>query len=210
MPAGVFMHAGKGRVPLGVFTQIRRGFDLICTLAGVVVLVFLGPWMLVTGASHPIPEVHELTSLDGTVVTCRETVSASVLVLAGHEVPFESQAGTCPDVLGLPNQNPIISIFVLPTSPKKGTAPVPSYGLTVDGKIVRYPQSDLDAARIDRTFRLVVGPVGTLLLLWLVVVVARSRRRLTRLLVGDEQPATEGSSTALLSDLLTKSSRPDR
>jgi hypothetical protein len=166
--------------------------------------------MLITGASHAVPDFHELTSLDGTVVTCRETVSASVLVLAGHEVPFESQAGTCPDVLGLPNENPRVAIFVLPTSPKGGTAPVPSYGLTVDGKIVRYPQSDLDAARIDRAFRLGVGPVGTLLLIWLVAVVARSRRRLALLLIGDEQPATEGGSTAMLPDLLTKFSRPDR
>jgi hypothetical protein len=166
--------------------------------------------MLVTGASHRIPDVADLTSLDGTVVTCRETVSASVLVLAGHDAPFESQAGTCPDVLGLLNQNPIISIFVVPARLKRGTAPVRSYGLTVDGKIVRYPQSDLDAARIDRTFRLAVGPVGTLLLIWLVVVLARSPGRLRLLLIGDEQLSPQGSSTPMPPDLFTKSSRPDR
>jgi hypothetical protein len=63
--------------------------------------------------------------------------------------------------------------------------------LTVEGKIVRYPQSDLDAARIDRTFRLAVGPLGTLLLIWLVVIVARSPGRLRLLLTGDEQPAAQ-------------------
>ena len=176
---------------MGAITQIRRGFDLICTIAGLVVLVVLGPWMLVTGASHPIPEVHELTSLDSTVVTCRETVSASVLVLAGRKAPFELQAGTCADVFGPRGKNPRISIFVVPASLKRGTSPVPSYGLTVEGKIVRYPQSDLDAARIDRTLMLAVGPVGTLLLTWLVVIVARSPRRLRLLLTGDEQLTTQ-------------------
>ncbi|HEV7447989.1 MAG TPA: hypothetical protein VGO18_35815 [Steroidobacteraceae bacterium] len=176
---------------MGVITQIRRGFDLICTIAGLVVLVLLGPWMLVTGASHPIPDLHELTSLDGTVVTCRETVSASVLLLAGRKAPFELQAGTCADVLGLRSENPTVSIFVVPASLKRGTSPLPSYGLTVEGKIVRYPQSDLDAARIDRTFRLAVGPLGTLLLIWLVVIVARSPGRLRLLLTGDEQPAAQ-------------------
>jgi hypothetical protein len=175
---------------LGVVTHIRRGFDVICTLAGLVVLVLLGPWMLVTGASHTIPDVRELTSLDGTLVTCRETVSATLLFLAGRERPFEAQAGTCPDLFALQNRNPRISIFVVPARLKGGTAPVPSYGLAVEGKVIRYPQSDLDAARIDRTFRLSVGPFGTLALVWLIVIMARSRRRLRLLVSGDEQPGT--------------------
>jgi hypothetical protein len=180
---------------LGALTQIRRGFDLICTIAGLAVLVLLGPWMLVTGAAHTIPDVHALTSLDGTVATCRETVSASVLVLTNYDMPFESQAGTCPDVRGLPSRKPRVSIFVSPASLKRGITPVPSYGLVVDGEIVRNPQSDLDAARIDRMFKLGVGPLGTLLLVCLIVLVARSRRRLRLLLIGDEQqPVTEGRS----------------
>ena len=67
--------------------------------------------------------------------------------------------------------------------------------MAVDGEIVRNPQSDLDAARIDRMFKLGVGPLGTLLLVCLIVLVARSRRRLRLLLIGDEQqPVTEGRS----------------
>jgi hypothetical protein len=176
---------------LGVITQFRRGFDLICTLAGLVALVLLGPWMLVTGLSRTIPDVHELTSLDGTVVTCRETISVSLIVLAGREAPFESQAGTCSDVLAPQSQNPRISIFVVPASLKGGTARVPSYGLAVEGKVLRYPQSDLEANRIDRAFRLAVGPIGTLALIWLIVVMARSRGRLRLLIIGDEQPGTD-------------------
>jgi hypothetical protein len=178
-------------VPLGVITQFRRGSDLICTLAGLVALVLLGPWMLVTGLSRTTPDVHELTSLDGTVVTCRETISVSVIVLAGREAPFESQAGTCSDLLAPQSQHPGISIFVVPTSLKGGTARVPSYGLAVEGKVLRYPQSDLEANRVDRTFRLALGPIGTLALIWLIVVVARSRGRLRLLIIGDEQPGTD-------------------
>jgi hypothetical protein len=144
--------------------------------------------MLVTGLSRTIPDVHELTSLDGTVVTCRETISVSLIVLAGREAPFESQAGTCSDVLAPQSQNSRISIFVVPSSLKGVTAPVPSYGLAVDGKVVRYPQSDLAADHVHRTFRLAVGPIGTLALIWLIVVMARSRLRLGLLIIGDEQP----------------------
>jgi hypothetical protein len=174
---------------LGVVTHIRRGFDLVCTLAGLVVLVLLGPWMLVTGVLQPVPDLHELTSLDGTVVTCRERMTASLLVLAGRDMPFETQTGTCPDLLGL--RNPRISIFVLPASLKGGTSPVSSYGLAVEGKVMRYPQSDLEAARVDRVFRLTVGPIGTLALVWLIVIMARSRRRLRLLLIEDEESGTE-------------------
>jgi hypothetical protein len=177
---------------LGVITQIRRGFDLICTLAGLVALVLLGPWMLMTGALHTIPDIHELTSIDGTVVTCRETITGTVINLAGRKSPFESQAGTCADVLAPQSHDPRVSIFVVPSSLKGGAAPVPSYGLAVEGKVVRYPQADLDADHIDRTFRLVVGPIGTLALIWLVVVMARSGGRLRLLLIGDEHPSTGG------------------
>ena len=177
---------------MGVITQIRRGFDLICTLAGLVVLVLLGPWMLATGVLRTIPDVHELTSIDGTVVTCREAITGSVIVLAGREVPFESQAGTCADVLAPQSRNSRISIFAAPSSLKGGAGPVRSYGLAVEGKVVRYPQADLDADHVDRTFRLAVGPIGTLALIWLIVVMARSRGRLRRLLMGDEHPPTEG------------------
>ena len=176
---------------MGIITQVRRGFDLICTLAGLVVLAVLGPWMLVKGVSHTVPDLQELTSLDGTIITCRETVSASLLVLAGRERPFESLAGTCPDVRGLKSQDPGITVYVLPTSLKGGTAPIPSYGLAVEGRVVRYPQSDLDAGRVDRAFRLSVGPIGTLALLWLIVIVARSQTRLRLLIIGDEQRGAE-------------------
>jgi hypothetical protein len=179
-------------VALRVITQIRRGFDLICTLAGLAALVLLGPWMLMTAALHTIPDVHELTSLAGTVVTCRETITVSVIVLAGRESPFESQAGTCADILAPQSRNPRISIFVAPSSLKGGAAPVPSYGLAVEGKVVRYPQADLDAYHVDRSFRLAVGPIGTLALIWLIVVMARSPGRLRLLLIGDERPSTEG------------------
>lgn len=176
---------------MGVITQIRRGFDLMCTLAGLAALVLLGPWMLVTAVSRTTPDVHELTSIDGTVGTCRETITVSVIVLAGREAPFESQAGTCADVLATQGHHPRVSIFVVPSSLGRGTAPVPSYGLAVEGKVVRYPQADLQAIHVDRAFRLAVGPIGTLALIWLIVVIARSRGRLRLLLIGDEQSSPE-------------------
>ena len=171
-------------------TLLRRAFDFVCALAGLAVLFLLGPWMLLSGAAWRVPDAQEMVRLDGTVLECRETFSAAVLVLEGHEAPYESQAGSCPQAAGQDGRTWHTSIFVVPTGSnmREARAPIASYGLTMDGRVLRELRVDLDAARIDRTIRLCVGALGTAALIWLLVAGFRTRGGFVRVLMGWERP----------------------
>jgi hypothetical protein len=170
-------------------TLLRRGFDFVCALAGLAVLFLLGPWMLLSGAAWRIPDAQGMVRLDGTVVECRETFSAAVLVLEGHQAPYESQAGSCPDAVGQGGRTWHTSIFVVPagSNMREARTPIASYGLTMDGRVLRELRADLDVARIDKTIRLCVGTLGTAALVWLLVVGLRTRRGFFRVLMGGER-----------------------
>jgi hypothetical protein len=172
-----------------LMTLLRRGFDFVCALAGLAVLLLLGPWMLLSGAAWRIPDPQEMVRLDGRVLECRETFSAAVLVLEGHQTPFESQAGSCSDGLAQGGRAWHTSIFVVPAglNGREAQAPIASYGLTMDGKVLRELQADLKAARIDRTIRLCLGALGTVALIWLLVAGVRNRGGFVRLLLGEER-----------------------
>jgi hypothetical protein len=171
-------------------TLLRRGFDFACALAGLAVLFLLGPWMLLSSAAWRIPDAQEMVRLDGRVLECRETFSAAVLVLEGHQTPFESQAGSCADGLAQEGGRAWhTSIFVAPAglNGREAQAPIASYGLTMDGRVLRELRADLEAAQIDRTVRLCVGALGTLALIWLLVVGVRNRGGFVHLLMGEER-----------------------
>ena len=172
-------------------TLLRRAFDFVCALAGLAVLFLLGPWMLLSGAAWRIPDAREMVRLDGTVLECRETFSAAVLILEGHEAPYESQAGSCPEAAGQDGRTWHTSIFVVPagSNRREARAPIASYGLTMDGRVLRELRADLDAARIDRTIRLCVGALGTVALTWLFVAGFRTRGGFVRVLMGGERPS---------------------
>jgi hypothetical protein len=190
--AGAGKEDGDGTF-LAVITQLRRGFDLVCTLAGLLVLLVLGPWLLLISMTTGVPEGRELIRLDGVVVSCRETMAGAVMVLAGRETRFQSGGGSCADVLGVPDRASRISIFVPPVGSKARPAParIASFGLSVDGKIVREPRSDLEGARIDRAFRFVVGLLGTAGCVWLLVATIRTRGGVGRLLLSQEPSADD-------------------
>lgn len=170
-------------------TALRRGFDFVCALAGLVVLFLLGPWMLLSGVAWRIPDAQKMVRLDGRVLECRETFNAAVLVLEGHQTPFESQAGSCPERLAQGGRAWHTSIFVVPTGSKgrEAQAPIASYGLTKDGTVLRELRADLKAARIDRTIRLCLGSLGTLALTWLLLAGVRNRGGVVHLLMGEER-----------------------
>jgi hypothetical protein len=172
-----------------LITLLRRGFDFVCALAGLAMLFLLGPWMLLSAAAWRIPDAHEVVRLDGRVLECRETFSAAVLVLEGRQTPFESQAGSCPDELVQGGHAWHTSIFVVPAglNRREARVPIASYGLAMDGRILRELQADLEAARIDRTVRLCLGALGTLALIWWLVVGVRNRGGFIRLLLGEER-----------------------
>ena len=188
-----------------LMTLLRRGFDFVCSLAGLAVLFLLGPWMLLSGAAWRIPDAQEMVRLDGTVLECTETFSAAVLVLEGHEAPYESQAGSCPDASTQGARAWHTSIFVATagSSGREEKAPIASYGLTMDGRVLRELRADLSAARVDRTIRMCVGALGTAALIWLLIAGFRTRNGFVRVLMGGERPAENRG-------IFTNSSQRDR
>jgi hypothetical protein len=81
-------------------------------------------------------------------------------------------------------------IFVAPAglNGREAKAPIASYGLMMDGRVLRELRADLDAARVDRTIRLWVGALGTAALIWLLVAGFRTRGGFVRVLMGGERP----------------------
>lgn len=165
----------------------RRGFDLVCWLAGLAVLYILGPPMLFSGAVTTIPDAQTLTRVDGRLLTCRETFSASLLVLDSRSTPLNSQAGSCAE---LQNDAPRVAVFVTPAdmSISNSSTPVSSYGLSVDETVVREPGSDIKAARIDRAFKLCLGSLGTVSLVLLLYALISAREYFYEVLTAGKIP----------------------
>jgi hypothetical protein len=161
---------------------IQRGFDLVCWLAGITVLCILGPTMLFSGTVVTIPNAQALTRLDGRLLGCSETFSASLLVLDGRSTPLQSQAGSCAELQEDPA--PHVAVFVLPAdmSISNSSTAISSYGLSVDVNVVREPRSDIKAARIDRAFRLCLGSLGTISLVLLLFALISAREYLYEVL----------------------------
>jgi len=153
---------------------LRRGFDLVCMIAGVAALCLLGPPLLWSAGTLEIPEVRQLTRLDGRLRACEETFSASVLLLDDRDTRLESQAGSCTQPL---DRDASVTVFVLPADAKaaKSGRYISSYGLSVNGNVVREPAADIEATRIDRAFRLCLGLLGTAALLAPLLSIGRAR-----------------------------------
>jgi hypothetical protein len=64
-----------------MFAGLRRTFDFVCALAGLALLILLGPWMLLTEVGAHIPAAQELSWLNGT-----PTARLDRVVLAAMEL----------------------------------------------------------------------------------------------------------------------------
>ena len=167
---------------------IQRGFDLVCWLAGITVLCIIGPTMLFSGTVATIPNAQALTRLDGRLLACSETFSASLLMLDGRSSPLQSQAGSCAELQEAPA--PRVAVFVLPAdmSISNTSTTISSYGLSVDDNVVREPLSDIKAARIDRAFRLCLGSLGTVALVLLLIALISGRKYFYEVLTAGKLP----------------------
>jgi hypothetical protein len=168
-----------------VAERLHRLFDLVSALAGVAVLVILGPGMLVNAATAEVPEEAELIRVNGVLVTCRQAVFGATLRLQGYPREFHSQLDSCDSALAEPGRAEHVSLFVVPSdleAPQR-RAPIPSFGFVAEGVVVHEPGADLVAARLDRVVLLGTGFLGTATLVWLGWV-ARRRGALASLLSG--------------------------
>ncbi len=175
-----------------LFLWLRRGFDLVCAIAGLAVLVFLGPWMLLTTATSHVPEVHELMHVNGIATGCRRVFGGVKLLLEGYENEFQAQLDSCIEAqVGLAHAAHV-ALNVMPEDLRVEHlhAPIRTFGFEVEGRVVHTIGADLRTARLDRAIVTATGISGSVVLLWLGWTVGTNRGALTRLLIGEPPGGT--------------------
>src|ERR1700756_4726660 len=134
------------------FLWLRRAFDLVCAVAGLSLVAFLGPWMLMTAAITPVPQAQELTRLQGTIAACRPVFGGVRLLLQERENEFQLQLESCADVPADSAHPTHVVLNVMPadlraTRPHEAT---PGFGVEIEGRVIHTIDSDLRTARLDR------------------------------------------------------------
>jgi hypothetical protein len=164
-------------------SQVTRAFDALCTLAGVAVLVVLGPLALFTAVKNPPPR-GDLLRLDGQVASCRERLMGTELQLRSSGLQVYSLVDYCSELRALPGRPLNVSVLV---SSRQLARHVPGealagIGLVVNGTIVRSADIDKRVLRLDYAILLAISVPTTGGLLWLTWATARQRGGLRRLL----------------------------
>ncbi len=169
--------------------QVARGFDVLCTLAGLAVLIVLGPLALLTAVKNPPPR-GDLLRLEGQVASCRERLMGTELQLRDSGLRIYSLVDYCSELRTLPGRLPLnVSVLV---SSRQLARPVPGealagIGLVVNGTTVRSADTDRRVLRLDYVILLLISVPTTAGLLWLTWLTARPRGGLRRLLT--DEPA---------------------
>ena len=170
-----------------MFIWLRRAFDLVCALAGLALLVLLGPCMLLTGASAHVPMAYELIRVDGTTTACRPVFGGVRLHLSGYETEFQSQLDSCIEAhvdLAQPARV-ALSVTAADLRAARPHVVISSFGLEVEDRVVHTVGADLQSARLDHAVVTATGLTCTLILLWLVSVTVAARRGPRLLLFGE-------------------------
>jgi hypothetical protein len=167
-----------------VAERLSRYFDLFCALAGLAALIILGPGMLISAAKTRVPEADELVRMDGIAVACRPTIGGAELRLEGYEREFHSLLDSCGRVLTLPGRVAHVVLHVIPSDlhAQQRQAPIPSFGLIVDGQVVNMPDADLRVARVDRMLLSTSGLTASAALIWIGWLLGRRRGTVAALL----------------------------
>ncbi len=170
-----------------IIPALRRAFDVLCSIAGLALLIFLGPYLLWVAAVTQVPQASSLQRIEGVVEGCRPEVGGVDLKLQGQERWFRLQLDSCAELEGAPGRPKAVALNIFlagrPLSNRAGVIHV--FGFAVGGKISHAVASDLQVARLDRSILLVTGTIATVALVWLIWIVSMHRRGCIALLVGE-------------------------
>lgn len=170
-----------------VLRRCGRFFDVVTALAGLAVLVVLGPVMLYEAVISRVPLKSELTPIEGVVLACSPGIRGALVRLAAFERELRSQLDSCSKLLPEASGRSVrVSTYVSRSelNAPRGHGAVPSFGFTADGEIVHELDADLTAARLDRVVLTITGIFATAALGWLGWVVASDPPGATRLFTG--------------------------
>lgn len=170
-----------------VLRRCGRFFDLATALAGLVVLVILGPIMLYQAVTSRVPLKGELSPIEGAALACNPDIRGALVRIAGYERELRTQLDSCSKLLPqVPGHTVRISVYVplseMNAARRRGA--IPSFGLTAEGETVHGLDADLTAARLDRVVLIITGIIATTALGWLGWVVASDPLKATRLFTG--------------------------
>jgi hypothetical protein len=179
-------------MPARLFAWLRRGFDFVCTTAGLALLVVLGPWMLLTAVNCRVPEVHELLRVSGITTGCRPVFGGVKLLLEDYENEFLAQLDSCTQAQVELSHHAHVTMNVMPDELRQH-APIHSFGFEVGDRVVHTIDSDRRTARVDRAIVTATGVGGSVVLLWLGWAVGTNRGALGRLLIGASADAAPRS-----------------
>jgi hypothetical protein len=179
--------------PSHLAARFVRGFDSLCVILGLALLIALAPTLLILSAHASGPAASQLVRIEGRLTSCRTDSDGSIFTLSGQTDSYRSVAGppeTCGDALADTDQGLWVAVYVEPpdqrTSPS--TAAIPTYGMTVAGRILRSANQDMRIGRIDAAvfLLLALGAAGTLFAV--VRTTRRAQKPFRYLLAGADAP----------------------
>jgi hypothetical protein len=158
--------------------RLVRGFDAVCAVLGLALLVALTPGLLVLSAHASGPRAGELVRIEGTLTSCHSDRDGSVFTLSGQPGSYRSVVGppeTCADSLLSSAKDLRVAVYVNSADRQlpPGAVAIPTYGMAVAGTVLRSANQDMRIGRIDAAvfLLLAIGSAATLFML------VRSMRR---------------------------------
>jgi hypothetical protein len=170
-----------------VLSRLGRFFDVTTALAGLAVLISLGPVMLYQSVTTRVPLRSELTTIEGVALACSPDFRGALIRIAGYPRELRSQLDSCDKLLPTgPGHTVRVSLHVLLSELHiaRGRGAMPSFGLTANGESVHELDADLTAARLDLVVLTITGLIATMALGWLGWVVVGDPVGATRLFTG--------------------------
>lgn len=175
--------------------RLARGFDVLCLLVGLALLVVLAPTLLIFSARASGPSASGLIRVEGVLQSCRTDSEGAVFTLSGQRGSFRSNLGppeTCSDALAGAGNDLHVVVHVEAKDEQAATdsSVIPTYGMIVSGTVLRSASQDVRVARIDAAVFLVLALAAALTLFVLV----RWMRRVPDPVQGLLQPAGQSNS----------------
>ncbi|MGA3159502.1 MAG: hypothetical protein ABSE43_18245 [Steroidobacteraceae bacterium] len=152
--------------------RLARGFDVVCLLLGLALLIVLAPTLLIVSAKASGTSTSELVRIEGILESCRTDREGAVFTLSGQPGSYRSNLGppeTCTDALARKGSDLHVVVHVEAKDEQavNASSVIPTYGMIVSGTVLRSASQDVRIARIDAAIFLLLatGAAATLFVL---------------------------------------------
>ena len=177
--------------------RLAQGFDVLCLLFGLALLLVLAPTLLIVSARASATSSGELIRIEGVLESCRTDREGAVLTLSGQPGSYRSNLGppeTCTDALASTGHDLRVVVHVEAKDEQAAnpSSVIPTYGMIVSGAVLRSASVDVRIARIDAAIFLLLAIAAAATLFVLARWTRRAQNPLQSLL-----PPADPSNTGL-------------